>query len=439
MKRLYIYSLLTAGAFLGGCSSENPFTGEESKDGVGIFSKEALNLEVSTEGTIKQKAPTRAENDEVNIDEFKIVFSNASTGTPYTSFRYADMPDIVELPSGTYTIYAEYGEDNVAAFRSPYYKGQSDEFTISPKSITSNIGAIKCNLCNVKTSVYFDPILAQHMDDEAHVEVKLGNYSTSSLSFYKSHSQDATPGYFKAGGETTIVATFKGKIDGYEVNETKTRDGVAPGNHYRFTFKLHNHKGETTGDVPGTIEVDASVQVTDVNLGVEIQPDDVLDDDERPTEDPEPGTEDPEDPTPPAQSGPTIESLGGLQFNTPIEISDDLDYRLTFKSETGFTQFVVDIDSNTLTPEELANVGLSDHLDLINPGEFKDALSGSYPDEGFDFPVCEDIEGQLEVHIDNLGNFMTLLTALGPGNHKFHFTISDASGTTKTTLILYNN
>lgn len=432
--------MLAVGAVLGGCSSENPFVGDEDKEGVGQFSKEALDLNVSTEETIKQKAPTRADEEEFNMDDFKIVFTDAKTGSPYTTYKYGEMPDIVELPSGTYTIYAEYGEDNVAAFNSPYYKGQSDEFVISPKSITSNIGAIKCNLCNVKTSVYFDPILAQRMDDDAHVEVRLGNHSTSTLSFYKNHSQSATPGFFKAGGETTIVATFKGKIDGNDITETKTLDGVAAGNHYRFTFKLHNHKGETTGDVPGTIEVDASVSVTDINLGVEIEPDKVLDDDERPKEDPEPGTEDPEDPpTPPAQNGPKVESLGGLQFNTPIEITDGLDYRLTFTSETGFTEFMVDIESNTLTADELEGAGLSDHLDLINPGEFKEALSGSYPDEGFDFPVCEDVEGQLEVHINNLGNFMPLLQALGPGNHKFHFTISDASGTTKTTLMLYNN
>lgn len=415
-----------AGAVLAGCSSENPFTGEEEENGVGVFSKDALNLDVRTEETIKQKAPTRAGNDEINLDDFKIVFNNASTGEAYTSYRYADMPDIVELPKGTYTIIAEYGEDQVAAHESPYYIGYSDEFTVSPMSITSNIGTIQCNLSNVKTSVYFDPTLVQHMDDNAYVEVKLGNLSTSSLRFTKDHSKNGTAGYFKAGEETTLVATFRGNIDGYEVNETKTLDGVSAGNHYRFTFKLHNHKGETTGSVPGTIEVDASVSVTDVNLGVELKPDEVLDDDERPTEDPEPGTENP--PTPPTESGPVIEALGGIEFGVPVNVNGSSQVELVITSKSGFTEFSVLVESETL---DISEAGLPNPLDLINPGDALGALQGL----GLMPEDLESLEGQNKANF-SLTGFMPLLYPTFMGEHKFHLTIGDADGSVTKTLIL---
>lgn len=436
MKRLYIYSLLMAGAVLAGCSSENPFTGEEEENGVGVFSKDALNLDVRTEETIKQKAPTRAGNDEINLDDFKIVFNNASTGEAYTSYRYADMPDIVELPAGTYTIYAEYGEDQVAAHESPYYVGRSDEFVISSKSITSDIGTIQCNLNNVKTSVYFDPTLVQHMDDNAYVEVKLGNYSTSSLRFNKEHSKNGTAGYFKAGSETTLVATFKGNIDGYEVNETKTLNGVAAGNHYRFTFKLHNHKGETTGSVPGTIEVDASVSVTDVNLGVELKPDEVLDDDERPTEDPEPGTENP--PTPPTEGGPTVTAREPINLDGWNDAYEGLQCILDVHSDTGITGFTVKIDSDTLAPL-LGDVGLAKEFDLITGQALSDDVEPGKDLEaglsGLELPVKNQVKDQTDV-IFNVSDFMGLLGIYGAADHKFVLTVTDAGGTTVKELKL---
>lgn len=51
-------------------------------------------------------------------------------------------------------------------------------------------------------------------------------------------------------------------------------------------------------------------------------------------------------------------------------------------TQSAFTGFTVDIVSESvLPPSELTGVGLTDHLDLINPGQYKAQL------EGFGFPT----------------------------------------------------
>ena len=89
------------------------------------------------------------------------------------------------------------------------------------------------------------------------------------------------------------------------------------------------------------------------------------------------------------------------------------------------------IESTTLTPEELSGVGLTDKLDLVNPGEYEEALNG------LGFPTGAKVKDQNYCEFD-ISTFVPLIFVLGPGEHKFHMTISNASGTTEGTIWLKN-
>lgn len=101
-------------------------------------------------------------------------------------------------------------------------------------------------------------------------------------------------------------------------------------------------------------------------------------------------------------------------------------------TQSAFTEFSVDIISETvLPPSELTGVGLTDHLDLINPGQYENTL------QGFGFPTGAAVTGNKTVSFDITG-FMDLLTLLNrEGNCDFRLKVTDASGTNTQTIQLY--
>ena len=84
-----------------------------------------------------------------------------------------------------------------------------------------------------------------------------------------------------------------------------------------------------------------------------------------------------------------------------------------------------------LTPSELVGVGLSDHLDLIDPGQYQTQLGN------LGFPTGDAVKGQKHISFD-ISSFMAMLSMLNKeGNCDFRLTVTDASGTTVKTIQLY--
>lgn len=123
-------------------------------------------------------------------------------------------------------------------------------------------------------------------------------------------------------------------------------------------------------------------------------------------------------------------------FNTRWKITKlsdttaDPEVKITVTSQTGITGFTVDINSTTLTAEELASLGLSTHMDLVNPGDFAGPLGN------LGFPTGSDVEGKKELTFD-ISSFMPMLTVLGAGNSDFTLTVEDAGGQNSKTIQLY--
>ncbi len=137
-------------------------------------------------------------------------------------------------------------------------------------------------------------------------------------------------------------------------------------------------------------------------------------------------------------SGPEIKwtnSAGTISYDfdqryTITGTATDPEVKITVTSQTGITGFVVEINSATLTADELAGLGLSTTLDLVNPGIYETPLNS------LGFPTGSDVAGKTTISFD-ISSFMSLLAILGPGNSDFKLTVTDATGSTTKTLQLY--
>ena len=432
MKTIYKY-LLPSFLIMGlvSCSLERPFE-DPSEKGYGQLVKSAVNLEIAGE-TVTTKAD---ENDLIN--DFDIVIKKATEGTQVVKEYYGNLPDVISLPEGEYILEASYGENPEAEFEQPYYFGKTEtKFKVEKNKITSDIGKIQCKLENIKVSIVFHPNLVNALEEKenACVEVKLQE-GQKILPFTLEHSDAEIPGFFRHTGETTLVATFKGKVGGKDLAETKTLK-VATGNHYRITFNLHNYNGEDWGDISPDVEVDASVTVEDVNNDVIIQEDQALEDNERPKEDQgsnEPGTpdtpdnpNDPDTPAEPQEPGPSANLVDGstvvLGRDAVNYINPDTKVVLQIHSdaEDGIETFTVTCESKSLDLEGMgAENGV---LDMVNPGQMLGTLHDLHLlDENKD-----SVKGEHDVRFD-ISGFMGMLMILGEDQHLFCITISDADG-----------
>ena len=362
---------------------------------------------------------TRAEE----LEDFKIMFFKNGSVAPELRYNYGEMPDVVVLPVGKYTVTATKGANVEAEWESPYIIGTSDEFEINEDEITSDLDPILCKLENVKVSINFAPMLSGNMSSDSYVEVKVGD--NAGLQFTKEH--EGMAGHFRHTEGVSLVATFHGVVEGLETVETKSFEQVQKGHHYKITFKLRSQGGNHFGEADATVNIDASVTTIELENNIVIGEDEDLGDEERPKE-----NLGGDEPTPPGDEKilPTIVGKAPINIDGENEVTPGMtcELEMTSHSEGGFTKFECDIKSQQLTPDELSGVGLSDHLDLVNtPESLQDALIN------LGFPI--NVGGEKNVEFV-LTKFMPMLSVLGAGRHEFVLTVGDANGETTKTLVL---
>ncbi len=422
-KILNLIIFATIALALGGCSKETPFD-DLTTVATGKFSTKALSVELQNENGVPDvyNRPTRSGAPE--IGNFRVDFIKEGETEPTESYLYSEMPEIVVLPVGNYTASAHYGENLPAAWENPYYEG-STKITIKADEITEDAEPIVCSLSNIRVSVVFDPVLARNMSDDSKVTVYMGDGINGKLDFTKNDSEKS--GYFSFLPEsTTLAAVFSGVVEGYPASETKAYDNVAPGRHYRITFRLRQAGAEDPGDINLDLSVDASVEIVDMNSNLDFE-DNVIEDDMRPTEgdngdEPGPGI----DPQP--GSAPAITAKAPITLDGVNYIDGSPECELYIHSETGIETFKVEIDSPNLTEDELQSVGLAKNLDLVNPDpSYEEGLIG------LGFPVR--VGGEKDVTF-SITTFLPMLGLFGNNRHTFRLTVSDANGTTVKELVL---
>lgn len=432
MKKIYNIAAwvlaMLIGIGVGACDKENPFEPTPDK-AEGTVSFKKMMVEVQNEENIIKAPATRAA---VDVNTFVVTVTDTRSQTDVWQGSYGSMPEVMTLPVGSYEVTVNSGANPDADWDTPYFEGRQS-FSIADGEITT-VDPVVCKLSNVKVTIIFDPKLKAKMGDDCKVTVVACDRGR--LEFGK---EETRPGYFKfiaaEGNQPTLVATFTGTVDeNYEEN-FRTYTELKPGNHYKITYTLKGVEPdvpEPSGTVTPGLYVDATV--TRVDMTVDVTPgDDILDDDLRPGED-----DDPTPPDPPVPGGetPAITSNDGIllgespQNAAPNTYTEGMVVKINVHSEAegGIKGFTVDIISDTLTPDELTNVGLTQHLDLVSPGQYESGLSG------LGFPV--NVGGMSDPAEMDLTEFMPLLQALGAGTSHFVLKVTDANGTTQKTLTI---
>lgn len=342
----------------------------------------------------------------VDTGGFTVQIFRADNGseTLEKNWKYSETPEIVTLNIGNYNLKVFSHEVQPAEWEKPYYYADKT-FSIEENRVTQ-IDTLVCTLQNIKVSVSYSEDLKTLMGEDCKVSVTVGE---GALDFMKEESR---AGYFRSDKESNLlIATFSGTIDGYEEVNRIQVDNVKAGEWRKIHYDIKRPEpGSETGGVTPSVTLDASCQIIDHLGNVTI--------DEEVIEDPEP------------TDAPKITSAT-VKLGTPVTVTEGLQVivDITSSDKNGLTGLVVDIESPTLTPDELAGMGLASHLDLVNPGDLKTAI------EGLGFPTGSNVLNQSKVTFD-ISDFMPLLGLLGAGTHNFIIKATDAQGTTTETLIL---
>lgn len=420
MKNIFLICLtLMAVLFtFSACHSEKMETG--ATDVTGQLSLASMKMEVD----LKVDTVYPQSRAGVDVSNFLLTIKN-SQGEQVEQYTYSEMPEIISLPVGTYTVVASSAEAATNGFDVPFYTGSTEQFTIKENELTE-VSALTCRLANVMISVEYDEELRKLMGEDVVTTVKIGD---NSLDIPSSETRKAYLIAPASAGSMDI--TLKGTIDGESVTEVKRVDNVQAGQYNIIKYVLNSVDDGTNSNGGGNlniaINIDSSMTSSDETVGVNPGEEPGIDD--FPTdggEEPGDGDGDGGDESGSEQNMPTIEgtSFNKVPFdidNDRLTISGDAELQVTIGAPNGIANLFVEIISETL---DVSEVGLPKSFDLAYPGENSDALSG------LGFPVGDKVIGQTEVLFD-ISNFTILLPTF-KGNHDFKIRVVDSKGLEET-------
>ena len=144
MKKIFI-SILAASAIFAGC---NNTLIEDTDTGYGELT---LDLTASDEFEAVSKASeTRAKLRNEDVNEFTIKMTRESDGLVKEYARFGDMPQMVQIPSGRWTLEVSSPQTLPAAFDQPVY-GAKHEFDVKIGEVSSEklvcIGTVFASPC----------------------------------------------------------------------------------------------------------------------------------------------------------------------------------------------------------------------------------------------------------------------------------------------------
>lgn len=433
---------LFAALFTMGCNAEK--LSFEKTHSATIENKGLLSLaDLAVDCRIDDNDPnlgilsTRATRGEVDINAFECQIIN-SENEVINSFKYGERPTAaIEMEAGDYIFKIQSGEIAGAAFEAPTY-GTAVPFKIVRKE-TTTLPVIVCSLLQIKVSVTYAPDLLERLGEGTVTNVTVGE---NSLEFALNEER---AGFFLAPQasntiEFCIKAKYAADKQNYkDIEMTKEVKDVKAGQHSKVHFYIE-HADQ------GNIEVGVTLQdwVTD-----EIIPCNVADKvAEEEWKEPGSGNEGEGEST---ENDITVEWIG-YDISQQQVIDSSTTGEIVIRAVKGVKELIVQIDSPELAPI-LSGVGLVDVINLSYPELSYDSANPDTPlteeqveslknmlkpsSEGglLGFKFGDEVINQTEI-LFSITGFMGPLNAI-PGEHNFHFTITDNNGTTiKPSLML---
>lgn len=411
MKKIII-AILAVSSVLTGCKKENV----PSDKGVGMLS---LGLTGNDEFTVVSKSE---DGTSVDVSGFSVVIDGLG-GAYHNEWKaYSDMPSVLELSSGEYTITATSPVTADSQWGGPLFKGE-EKFSIEAGATTSV--DVECTVSNVKVSVS----LAEGFETEIpdyEITVTEVMENGKSLVWGKDEVAAGTSGYFSP-------VSLEVKVKGYRwdssddtpsvATSVKTITGVTPAKHY-----ILNISANTTGKGGVSLTVDPTLDdlTEDITVpGFEEVPVEGGD---------EPDT-DPDDPS--DGSGIVMEWPSNPDF-APVVIGET-DVNLTITVPAGIKAFIVNVSDNFKPAVSLITTGGVDYIDLINDTQVIGILSGM----DSSMPLGEELKGQTSVDF-SLTSLVNLIGTVGSPGDSYEFSLdltdaNDARFTKTLTFLLMDN
>lgn len=422
MKNIFLICLtLMAVLFtFSACHSEKMETG--ATDVTGQLSLASMKMEVDLKvDTIPPQSRAG-----VDVSNFLLTIKN-SQGEQVEQYTYSEMPEIISLPVGTYTVVASSAEAATNGFDVPFYTGSTEQFTIKENELTE-VSALTCRLANVMISVEYDEELRKLMGEDVVTTVKIGDHS---LDIPSSETRKAYLIAPASAGSMDI--TLKGTIDGESVTEVARKDNVQAGQYHIIKNVLslvNDGNNKVGGNVNIAINIDSSMTSSDETVGVNPGEEPGIDD--FPTD----GGEEPGDGDGDGEGGITSDisitgkDLGGSPF--------DIDQTQTI---TGATTLIVGIEvpagiqnlKVTISSDngDFGSIGASfGTFDLANPGDKESMIAE------LGLPYGTAVKDKTELDFD-ISTFTSLLIPFD-GTHTFNIVVTDNQGKTESKSLVIN-
>jgi hypothetical protein len=398
MKKI-IYTVILAAAVLTGCKEVTP----ELPTG--------LQLKVTTDDTFVDKIVKSSASVDINTFSVEIVKKD---GKFSNTWLYGELPSLVELSVGEYTVTVNSPESVKVNWESPVYGGSMD-FAILDGVVTPL--DVVCTLQNMKNSVYCSENLIRSLST---FEVMVANadgflvWSSDEVGVY-SQSGDGTKtiikepakqAYFSVNPLNINISGYR-SLDGtsanlaYEIKKVEARD------HHILYVDAY-----VTGQAQMTLSIDSSVNdiYTDVVMPG-IDPDDTNIDD-----DIEVGwgeIEEEEQPGGGSLEAPYLEWPANPEY-TKMDIVEGMNVELIVYAPAKIKEFIVRVSDNFLPAIQMLVPGV-EYLDLINHEATKAEL-------GTMLPVGDQLLGQTEVQF-SLSTLVPLIAAVGEQGQDYVFTL----------------
>ena len=330
-----------------------------------------------------------------------------------TEFKFGERPTTpIALEAGDYILKVQSGEIPGAAWDAPVY-GTSKAFKIV-RNETTQLSQLVCSLMQIKVEITYAEDLYERLSTETCTTVSIGS---NALDYTLS---EVRSGFFTAPNVNNTInlhivgAYAADKVNFKAVEMNKEVTGVKVGQYSKIHFYLEN---TSSGNI--TVGVTIRDWVTDEVIPCNVA--DSMEEDEYP-EYPEP-TEDP--------------SIvwAGYDISKRYSLDEVASVDLLINASKGINGFLVQIKSETLTPDQLSTVGLCDVLNLCNPTQSYDSTNpGTYIDveqplRDLGFAVGEDVIGKTSVTL-SITQFLGILKSVSKDGdrHDFVLTVTDAEG-----------
>ena len=401
MKKI-LFAISTAALMFAGCKKTEITTSEA---GLG-----SVSFSISSDNS---EYVTKAELPQVDVNTFKVKITGKDNGYSEEWASVSEMPEVLELVSGNYTVTATSPDANPVAWDQPVYGGSQD-FTVMVGKV-SNVN-LKCSITNMMVTI--------NPTDDFLNELTGWNVTVTSedghLTWTRTEYDEGKAAFFDVAPLNVLV---KGeRFDGTEViQQTLIIDEVAAKDHH-----IINLDAKVTGSIEeGGLHLTVDNTVNDRNENINIPGlEEIPVEDEPGTEEPGGETGDEEDPQP--STAPVMEWASNPTFET-MPISSDMDVVINISAQEKIKAFVVKVESPSaeflatvsamVSPE---NAHLDENyvnLDLINDATAIAMLSSL-------MPTGDALKGQTSVDF-SLSELVPMINGFSPASGSIHtFTLS---------------